>query len=920
MSDRGTAVLRAVVLGLVAPAFAAALVLPWLVLGDPDAGQGLRHLLLAGALAVYAVLLALRALRADPRERAAWVVAVTVAPVAGVVVLSGQHGASGWGAVARGLVCVLLVVAFVLLPGVRRRADRALVLVLDGWALVAGPFALVLLASEGSDLLPRGGGVLGAEQPLVGLWLLLDLLVLALFVGLMRRTGRVLALLPFVVSMAAATAADALTWRGGLVGWAGLASDGLWGLAVVSAAAAAGGSGLVVGTPAGAGGAAGRSGTGPGRGERRTRASDGDAAVLQEESATWLPAVAAGVVVAVTAVDGAVSGRFRPELVVLVLTLVGAVIAQVVLLLRDQSRLARRLHDASTRYRTIVEGSTDVVVVCDSDGVARFVSPASRTVLGLRPHELEGRELIGLAHAADRADLAGALRRARSVTAPVVEVVDQVRVARVGGGWRHVELRVQPHDTAAVPGGLTLVMRDVSERVRMQRELERRARLDALTGLPNRWWFGRTLAERLDQGLPTSVVFIDLDEFKAVNDTEGHAVGDRLLVAAARRLRFAVGEDDTVGRLSGDEFAVVVGDDGVERVQALAQRVLDEVAAPYAVGPRRVRVAASVGIAVAVAGQAADTLLRDADLAMYQAKRSGGNQVVLSHPDQLQAVVDRTAMDRRVRAAAADDDFELAFQPMVDMRDGRVVAVEALLRWPGSRVSPVDFVPQLEESGLIVGVGGQVLSRAVEQAARWWAQGRDTGVSVNLSSVQLGDPQLVDRVRTALATSDLPPDRLTLEVTEGLLLRDLDAAVEVLGQLRETGVHVALDDFGTGYSSLAYLHRLPIDVLKVDRSFVSAAVTSERDLVVLRAIVALGVELGLTVVAEGVQEVAQVELLLSLGCTVAQGFLLAVPTRPEDVPERVRLPDLVHDGQARAPETVRRLDGVPHAETDPSRS
>jgi len=915
MSDSSTALLRALVLGVVAPGAGLVVLLVGLLADDPDSTHAVRHLLVAGALVAYATLLLLRTARAAASERPACLVAVMVAPVAGVVVLTGEHGAHSWGAVARGVVCLLLIVALLLLPGVRRRADRALVLVLDGWALVAGTFTLVLLAATDSGALPRGSGALGAAAPLVGLWLLLDLVVLALFVGLMRRTGRVRALAPFVVSMAAATAADTLTWRGGLRGDVEVVSDAFWAVAVVSACAAAIGTRPVVRpvetAPAKDPGAARLA---------LRRASDPGVPPLQEESGTWVPAVTAGVVVGVLAVRGDLSGQVRTELVLLVLTLVGAVIAQVALLLRDQSRLARRLHDTSTRYRTIVEGSTDVVFVCDAEGVARFVSPASRTVLGLQPHEIEGAGLVGLAHPADRAGLEGALRRARSVSAPVVEVVDQVRVARAGGGWRHVELRVQPHDTAATPGGLTLVMRDVSERVRMQRELERRARLDAMTGLPNRWWFVRTLAQRIDQGAPTSVVFIDLDEFKAVNDTEGHAVGDRLLVAVARRLRFAVGEGDTVGRLSGDEFAVVVCDDREEQVGALARRVLDEIAAPYAVGSRRVRIAASVGIAVAGPGQDADTVLRDADLAMYEAKRSGGRRVVLSHPGQLQAVVDRTAMDRRVRAAAAADDFELVYQPLVDMRDGRVVGAEALLRWPGSGVSPADFVPHLEEAGLIVGVGAQVLTRAVQQAARWWAEGRSNGISVNLSSLQVGDLELISRVRGALEETGLPPERLTLEVTEGLLLRDLDAAVDLLGQLRDIGVHVALDDFGTGYSSLAYLHRLPIDVLKVDRTFVRAAVVSERDQVVLRAIVALGRELGLTVVAEGVQETAQVELLLSLGCTIAQGFLLAPPSRAEDVPEVVELPRLLDLSEKQLAELAGMRDNVPHGETDTSRS
>jgi EAL domain-containing protein (putative c-di-GMP-specific phosphodiesterase class I) len=355
-------------------------------------------------------------------------------------------------------------------------------------------------------------------------------------------------------------------------------------------------------------------------------------------------------------------------------------------------------------------------------------------------------------------------------------------------------------------------------------------------------------------------------------------------------------------------------------VQRVADRVLEEVAAPYAVGTRRVRIAASIGLAVAGPEADADTVLRDADLAMYEAKRAGGQRVVVSHPQMLQAVVDRTELDRRLRAAAGADDFELVYQPLVDMTDGSVVAAEALLRWPGSGVSPVEFVPRLEQTGLIVEVGATTLRRAVEQAAVWWREGRTTGISVNLSPLQLGDDQLVDRVRSALADTGLPADRLTLEVTESLLLRDLDAAVGLLDSLRDTGVHVALDDFGTGYSSLAYLHRLPIDVLKVDRSFIRAAAVSDRDLVVLRSIVAMGRDLGLSVVAEGVQEVEQVGLLLSLGCTVAQGFLLAGPTRPEDVPERVGMPSLLGDGSGREDGALAGMvgmrDGVSHDETE----
>jgi len=878
MSDAVSGVIRALVCLVAAPAAAAAVVLTGRTGEDADANQQARHLLLVGLLLLYALALGVRAVRSRGAERRAWLLAASLAPAGGVVVATADHGADTWGVVARAVVYLTLLGALALSPGVRRGVDRAAMLVLDGWALTVGPFVL-LLAVAGTGPRPGGAGLMGAVEPVVGVWVLLDLVALALFVGLLRRSGpgSRSALLPLLLSMVAATLADTITWRLGMDGAPDIASDAAWAAAIVLAAAAAVGKRpLFVSTGGGL--------AVPGR----ARATD---RTPTEDSHTWLPSLVAASVILVLAIrwsTGYWTGAGpQPEVVLLALSLVVAVVVQTGLLLRAQTRLADRLHETSTRFRPIVDGSSDVVLVCSADGVVRFVSPASRTVLGIEPKELDGRPLADLAHAADRDALTAALVRGFAGSA---EVVDRVRLSRAGGGWRHVEMRVQPHDTPAMPGGLTLVLRDVSERVRMQRELERRARLDSLTGLPNRWWFGRTLALRLADDAPTAVVFIDLDEFKAVNDTEGHAVGDRLLVAAARRLRFAVGDDDVVGRLSGDEFAVMVCDDDVARVRAVAERVLQEFVTPYAVGTRRIRIAASIGLAVAAPGGDADTVLRNADLAMYEAKRSGGERVVVSHPSMLQAAMDRTELDRRVRAAVEDDVLELVYQPLVDLTDGRVVAAEALLRWPGSGVSPVEFVPRLEQTGLIVEVGALVLERAVEQAARWHREGRTASICVNLSPLQLVDDDLVGRVRRVLGVSGLPPERLTLEVTESLLLRDLDASVDLLRRLRVIGVRVALDDFGTGYSSLAYLHRLPIDVLKVDRAFVRAAAVSHRDLVVLRSIVALGRELGLAVVAEGVQDVAQVDLLLQLGCRVAQGFLLAGPSRPDEVPETVVVP------------------------------
>ncbi|WP_336923038.1 putative bifunctional diguanylate cyclase/phosphodiesterase [Aquipuribacter sp. SD81] len=911
-TPRALALGRALVWAVLAPLTGVAVAGIGLVSGAP-AFVAPRHVPLLAGLVALAAGMSWRAAGSRGRERLAFAAAALVAPLGAVVTLSGNHGTEGVALAARAGVGAVLLLAVVLSPGVRRSVDRALMLVLEGWVISVAPLLAVLLLIAASR---PGDRLEPVPQPVVGLWVVVDVVVLSLLVGLLRRQppGERSAVAPLVASIAAATAADTVTWRFGSGGPADVWADALWTTAVVAAAGAALGRGPLFWHP----------------GPLRRRASDvqpsEEPPLARHEARTWLPVVVTGSVVCVVGTRAVTGPPTEPAVIGFTASLIAAVLIQTALLLREQSRLARRLHETSVRFRTIVDGSSDVVAVCDARGVVVFSSPAARAVLALEPGELEGRELTGLVHPAERHDLTEALSLGRQESV----VVDRVRLTRAGGGWRHVEVRVHPHDTPAVPGGLTVVMRDVSERVRLQRELERRARYDALTGLPNRWWFGRALAHRVAEGLPTSVVFIDLDEFKAVNDTEGHAVGDRLLVAAARRLRFAVAEDDVVGRLSGDEFAVMVCDDDVERVRAVAEKVLEEMVTPYAVGTRRLRVTASLGLAVANGAAGADEVLRDADLAMYEAKRDGGRKVVVSHPRMLASAVERSELERRVREAAEGQDFELLHQPVVDLVDGRVVGTEALLRWPGSGVGPAVFVPSLERSGLIVEVGAHALDLALRQAARWAAAGRRLTVAVNLSPLQLADPLLTDRVRGALAAHGVPPDRLTLEVTETTLLRDLDAAAEVLEALRATGVRVALDDFGTGYSSLAHLHRLPLDVLKVDRAFVRAAAVSDRDQAVLRSIVQLGQELGLTVVAEGVQDVEQVHLLRALRCPLGQGFLLAQPTRPEDVPERVVVPPrepereqahrarLADDDGSAGPARLRPADirdAVPHPET-----
>ena len=415
---------------------------------------------------------------------------------------------------------------------------------------------------------------------------------------------------------------------------------------------------------------------------------------------------------------------------------------------------------------------------------------------------------------------------------------------------------------------------------------------DALTGLPNRALFLDRLARASMRG-ELSVLFIDVDDFKVVNDSLGHVVGDRLLTAVAERVLSSVRGQDTVARLGGDEFAVLL--EGADETEAhgTAERVLAALRLPFDLPGHTVHVGASIGLVSSSGEVQAEELLRDADVAMYRAKSDGKHRVVVFEQGMRDLLQARTELEAELRLAIALGQFTVHYQPVVDARSGRVASTEALLRWEHPRrglVPPGEFVPLAEDTGLIVPIGAHVLREACRQTAEWRSTPGlgDLAVSVNLSPRQLSEPDLLDDVRDALEASGLPPGALVLEITESLLVSDVAQASTRLDSLKALGVRLAVDDFDTGYSSLSYLSRLPVDILKVDKSIVAGLSDGASAGKLAGAVLALAESLGLETVAEGVETLAQAAALVAQECTMLQGYLYSRPVPAATLPDVAR--------------------------------
>jgi diguanylate cyclase (GGDEF)-like protein len=438
----------------------------------------------------------------------------------------------------------------------------------------------------------------------------------------------------------------------------------------------------------------------------------------------------------------------------------------------------------------------------------------------------------------------------------------------------------------------------------LQEQLHHQAYHDPLTNLANRVLFTDKVRETIAQRRgELAVLFIDLDDFKTVNDSLGHAAGDELLVSVASRLRASLRPEDLVARLGGDEFAVLVEDahDAEAAAVKVARRIMEAFVLPVGVGSESVAVYASVGIAASKGGDfSAEELIRDADVAMYKAKSSGKGHFEVFHPSFGAAVLERHGLKEELRLAIERQELTLYFQPIVDIVTGELVAEEALVRWEHPRrglVGPSEFVPLAEETGLILSLGQYVLEEACQQARRWQTRGpsgpsgpsgptsttgpgSDVAVHVNLSAVELRDPELVDRVRATLRATEVDPRSIVFEITESVLLDESERVSAAIGALRELGARFALDDFGTGYSSLSYLHTLPFDMLKIAKSFVDGLARGGREASFVRMIIELARTLGVTVIAEGIETREQVNALVALECDLGQGFYLG---RPEPV-------------------------------------
>jgi diguanylate cyclase (GGDEF)-like protein/PAS domain S-box-containing protein len=544
------------------------------------------------------------------------------------------------------------------------------------------------------------------------------------------------------------------------------------------------------------------------------------------------------------------------------------------------------------RYRSLVQNSADVNMVVGPDGIIQYESSAVERVLGYPVDDRVGHSVFELVHPDDAA-------RSQQLLADILhssgaQATGELRVRHADGSWRLIEAIGKNLIEDPAVAGLVINYRDVTMRKELEDELRHQAFHDSLTGLANRALFTDRLTHamsrtRLDRQ-PLAVLFVDLDDFKNINDSLGHGEGDQLLVAVAERFRGALRAGDTIARMGGDEFAILVEDppDSSAPVQ-VAERLLSTLQTPFERHGKELFAHASIGVAIWTSTrQTPDELLRNADVSMYTAKSNGKNRVEVFEAGMHAAAVARLALRGDLEHALKHAEFSLLYQPVVQLDTQEVVGVEALVRWNHPErglVGPVEFIPIAEETGVIVPIGLWVLDQACRQAVAWdqvWADRRLT-INVNVSARQIAERGFIEDVGRVLAATGLDPDRLVLELTEGVLMQDTEATLATLIDLKGLGVRLAIDDFGTGYSSLSYLHRFPIDVLKIDRSFVASMFNGPDETALLRSILKLSETLHLETVAEGIEDAEQLAELRSCGAAMGQGYFFARPLTADGI-------------------------------------
>ncbi|MFC5830252.1 putative bifunctional diguanylate cyclase/phosphodiesterase [Nonomuraea insulae] len=546
------------------------------------------------------------------------------------------------------------------------------------------------------------------------------------------------------------------------------------------------------------------------------------------------------------------------------------------------------------QLRELAESTGDVVFTCDYEGVVREIGTGVEVTYGYCPDDLIGGSIFDYIHPEDVPGIQVAMRAMHLDEDDIMPGACLIacRVRAADGTWRPTESVATRH-----VGGDELMLvttRDVSDEVALRNQVAHLTFHDGITGLPNRAYFEERTREVLSGRTAgnVAVIFLDLDGFTSVNDSVGHASGDYLLGQAARRLRGAVRVDDTLARWGGDEFAVLVETGGDAQLAVdLAERLVRAVSQePFRVADRDVALTASVGVAFTEDDTPAGDLMRNADVAMARSKELGGRRVEVFAAQMHADVVRRLELAADLQRALIEQQFAIEYQPVVDLATSRVTAVEALVRWwRGSVfVPPEQFLGPAEDTGLIVPLSEWILRESCREVAAWRASSWDIGLSLNLSARQIMAPRFVETVEEALTESGLPASSLTLEVIEEMLVEDAEETIKRLSELRALGVRLAIDDFGTGYASLAFLRQLPVDMIKIDPSFVSGLGKDDTLTLLTRTIVRLGHDLGLIVVAEGIERPEQLDLLKRMGCTRGQGFLVARPMAARGVDSLMR--------------------------------
>jgi diguanylate cyclase (GGDEF)-like protein/PAS domain S-box-containing protein len=542
------------------------------------------------------------------------------------------------------------------------------------------------------------------------------------------------------------------------------------------------------------------------------------------------------------------------------------------------------LRESETRYRLMAENTSDMISRHSEGGIARYVSPASRALLGWEPWEMTGISAYDFIHPHDRDTVKEAQHVMIAERTPAT-ISYRMRNKRGEYVWFETTTRALMTSTGVVQEVIA-VSRDITERRRAEEQIEYQAYHDALTGLPNRLLFKDRLTVALAHARrvsrPLAIMFLDLDRFKLVNDTLGHSVGDQLLRVVATRLASTLREEDTIARMGGDEFTVLLSRVDADGAAKIAAKLLETIALPIEIEGQELFITTSIGIALYPNdGESAETLLKDADNAMYRAKDAGRNSYQLCTPAMNVRALERLALENSLRRALDRNELVLHYQPQVSLETGETVGMEALLRWQHPElglVPPARFIPIAEDTRLIVPIGEWVIREACRQTKRWHAGGLPgIRVAVNLSPRQFQQADLKRVIATALSDAELDPSFLELEITESTAMQNTERTVAFLTSLRDMGIKISIDDFGTGHSSLNYLRSFPIDSVKIDQTFVHQIESSQSDRAIIAAVIAMAHGLGLRVTAEGVETQEQLSFLRAEKCDDVQGYLFSKP-------------------------------------------